>query len=367
LLLLLLFVGVGSAASVRHHSSAKSNPLRAIQREKRLGPKPTPRWYWRWAAWRLGEGYAKGHPRQRNLRPKQAPRRIPHWAWRRLHFFLLARAERGSTMGPTTTTGTMTTTPTTTTASTTTADTTTATTPAGSVAWRGDYESGDFSQWWLTQFGGASSGCGGPCGPAQVGNTSATIVTAPVAQGTYAAEFRVQPCLSGCPNDRAEIMTSQAQAGGYLGQEWWYGWWTYFPSGQTFWSGGGDWNAINQFSGGGSVGGVEGIGINAASYPTPHLQENSRVSGRHDLGVLQFNHWTHFVIHARYEQDSTGVFQVYVDGTLLADLREPTMQTGTTSPVIEISQGYYTNADSDNTVIQDGMCRATSYDAAAGC
>ena len=98
LLLLLLLVGVGSAASVKHHSalvkhhsSARSSPW-AVRQEKRLGPKPTPRWYWRWTVWRLGEGFAKGHPRGPNLRPKLAPHRIPHWAWRRLHFFLLARA-----------------------------------------------------------------------------------------------------------------------------------------------------------------------------------------------------------------------------------------------------------------------------------
>jgi hypothetical protein len=276
-----------------------------------------------------------------------------------------------STTAPTTTptTGATTTetTPTTaitTSAPTTTAATTTVSTSSGTVAWRGDYETGSFSQWWLDQFGGGD-GCGGVCGSGNVGNTTATIITTNVAQGRYAAEFRVQPCSS-CPNDRAEVLASQAQTGGYVGQDWYYGWWTYFPSGQTFWSGGGDWNAITQFQGGGSVGGVEGIGINAADYPAPHLQENSRASGRHDLGLLQFDHWYHFVVHAKYEQDSTGVFQVYVDGTLAADLHEPTMVSGS-NPEIEISQGYYSNASSDNTVIQDGLCRATSYDAAAAC
>jgi hypothetical protein len=87
---MLLLVGVVEASSVKHRPPARSN-LRAIHREKRLGPKPTPHWYWRWTNWRLGEGFAKSHPHQRNLRPKQAPRRIPRWAWRRLHFFLLAR------------------------------------------------------------------------------------------------------------------------------------------------------------------------------------------------------------------------------------------------------------------------------------
>jgi hypothetical protein len=90
LLLLLLFVGVASSTAGKHPAGSK--PLAAIRQEKRFGPKPTPRWYWRWASWRLGTGFAKGHPRRQGLRPKQAPKRIPHWAWRRLHFFLLARA-----------------------------------------------------------------------------------------------------------------------------------------------------------------------------------------------------------------------------------------------------------------------------------
>jgi hypothetical protein len=59
--------------------------------EKRIGPKPLPPWYWRWVEWRLGEGYAKGHPHKSQLRPRHAPPLIRNWAWRRLHYFLLAR------------------------------------------------------------------------------------------------------------------------------------------------------------------------------------------------------------------------------------------------------------------------------------
>lgn len=271
------------------------------------------------------------------------------------HGATTASTEQTTTPGaPTTTSTTTTTTPTTTTVPTT----------SGTVAWRGDYETDSLSQWWLGQFGGASSGCGGPCGPAQVGNTSATPVTSPVAQGHYAAKFTVQPCASGCPNDRAEVLASQAESGGYLGQDWYYGWWTMFPSGQSFWNGGGDWNDFTQFQGGGSVGGVEYLNVNQADYPAGHPELQLEAGGRHDLGPLQFDHWYHFIVHAKWEQDSTGVFQVYVDGALKADLHQATMAS---SGVVEISQGYYSNASSNNTVIQDGFCRATSYDAAATC
>ena len=112
LTLLLLLAGVASSAVGKRHL-ARSKPLTAIQRERQLGPKPTPHWYWRWVPWRLGEGFAKGHPRAADLRPKQAPHRIPHWAWRRLHFFLRVRASasKGHRTKQTTTTGTTTTTP----------------------------------------------------------------------------------------------------------------------------------------------------------------------------------------------------------------------------------------------------------------
>jgi hypothetical protein len=99
LLLVLVFAGAGSSALAKR-SSARSSQSTAVRKEKQLGPKPTPRWYWRWVEWRLGEGYAKGHPHQSALRPTKAPLRMRSWAWRRLHFFLVARRKSGG--GPVT-------------------------------------------------------------------------------------------------------------------------------------------------------------------------------------------------------------------------------------------------------------------------
>ena len=130
ILLMLGFAGAGSSTIVSR-AFGQSKSLSAVQQEMRLGPKPTPHWYWRWVEWRLGAGYAKGHPLQRAIRPTQAPRRMPSWAWQRLHFFLIARQERtlasaGSHSNRKRHGGTTTTT--TTTRSTTTASTTTTTT-----------------------------------------------------------------------------------------------------------------------------------------------------------------------------------------------------------------------------------------------
>jgi hypothetical protein len=99
-LLMLVFAGVGSSAVVNRKLAHSRQLAAALQQEKRLGPKPTPRWYWHWLHWRLtGAGATQRRPAHR-LRPMRAPHRIPHWAWRRLHFFLLARALADKVTGP---------------------------------------------------------------------------------------------------------------------------------------------------------------------------------------------------------------------------------------------------------------------------
>ena len=97
-LFVLVFAGVGSSA-LAQRSTSHSQQSAALREEKRLGPKPLPRWYWRWVEWRLGEGYAKRHALQPHLRPSRAPRIVQRWAWHRLHYFLLARTSAGSGNG----------------------------------------------------------------------------------------------------------------------------------------------------------------------------------------------------------------------------------------------------------------------------
>lgn len=46
-------------------------------------PSPIPAWFWPWARWYLGRNEFKGHARDPRLRPKEAPARIPAWAWAR--------------------------------------------------------------------------------------------------------------------------------------------------------------------------------------------------------------------------------------------------------------------------------------------
>lgn len=148
---LLLFAGVSSAAIVSRQLSASSRAAAAVQHEKRLGPRPTPRWYWRWVEWRLGEGYAQGHALARHLRPARAPHRVPRWAWERLHYYLLARnlqarknrpPQHPGTSPATTTTTTTSGTPTTSTTTTASTTTTPAPPPMGGTPGNGVLEYG---------------------------------------------------------------------------------------------------------------------------------------------------------------------------------------------------------------------------------
>lgn len=160
-LTMLLFAGLGSSAFLTH-ALARSNARATNQRAMHLGPTPTPHWYWRWAVWRLGEGYAKGHAVQANLRPHRAPRRIPVWSWRRLHAFLaqrkLAATRQHGQHTPDTTTTTTTTTPTTTT-------TTSPPSPGWTNVVNDQFDSGGLPSHWLaytSPYGSAPRNCTSP-------------------------------------------------------------------------------------------------------------------------------------------------------------------------------------------------------------
>ena len=222
-LLMLAFAGAGSSALLTH-ALAEPKPLSATQREKALGPKPTPHWYWRWSAWRLGEGYAKGHALRRSLRPNQAPQRIPAWAWQRLYFFKLAREQRNlaaaksnrkrhgpppTTAGTTTTTSaqittTTSSTPTTTTTTPTTTTTTTTTTPSPSLDFDDEFSGAagarpDPAEWYVF---------GNVCPRSTNWGYSCLKQSNAFQDGNGHLVLRVTPGTQGRPYDGAEISPS---------------------------------------------------------------------------------------------------------------------------------------------------------------
>jgi len=234
----------------------------------------------------------------------------------------------------------------------------------------GGYETGDFSQWWLHQWSIDPDPTQG-YNIHNVGNSTATIVRSPVAQGRYAGKFQVFPTTRTNRNDRAEIVASQADSGGYQGQTWWYGWWTYFPGpSQDWWHRGGDWNDITQFSSTDNVPSQMAIGIDAADYTSPVIYtEGMPFARKRILGTLQYDHWYHFLVHARWSTGSNGFMELWLDrkkvvprvyGATLRNQNSPA-SSDFRSPGMYVSQGIYRGAyRSTNTVIHDGFCRASS-------
>lgn len=242
----------------------------------------------------------------------------------------------------------------------------------------GDYETGNFSQWWQHQWSINNPDQGSSYTVNNVGNSTATIVTSPVAQGRYASKFQVFPTTGTNANDRAEALLTQAQSGGYPGQDWYYGWWTYFPGpSQSWWSNGGAWNDITQFQSTDSSGGWMYLGVDATSA-SPALYITGGGLGKRILSQpLQYDHWYHFVFHAKWSTDpAVGYSELWLDGAKVVPLTYgQTLKNQTTpanpaftAPGMHVSQGIYRGASSfTNTVIHDGFCRAASYAAAAAC
>ncbi len=63
------------------------------QQEKALGPKLTPRWSGAGSNGAWARGMREDTNSSTTFGPAGAPRRIPNWAWERLHFFLQAREQ----------------------------------------------------------------------------------------------------------------------------------------------------------------------------------------------------------------------------------------------------------------------------------
>jgi hypothetical protein len=217
----------------------------------------------------------------------------------------------------------------------------------------GDFETGNINQWDIFPH----EGTGG----------LPTVVTSPVAQGTYAGQFQVTPD-SGAGPDRSEAYIGPARTGATPGQDWYYGWWTDFPGpSQSWWNLGGDWNDIVQLN---EVHGARYIyiGVDATGNrtPGPNIYMNAS-TGHYVLTSLAYDHWYHFVVHIHWATDNTGLLEVTLDGqTVVPATSGPTLPADNPQGVWSI--GVYRGAwPSTNTVIHDGLCRAASYDAAAVC
>ncbi len=318
-------------------------------------------------------------------KPRKPPRSVP--------------AGQTSTSGTTTTSATTaspptTTAPTTTTAppATTTAPTTTTTAPTGQILWRGDYETGNFTQWAWHQWSQLNDQ---GTTVAQVGNSSATIVPAPARQGQYAAKFVVlaQPLGTSVPlwgGWRSEVADDGSNTGAVDGQTSYYGWSTYIPSGQTFDSSYCGFNVITTGGHGPDSAPYAGnpvplsIGIDACDSANVHLYaEYQDLSGtdhdqfghsstRTDIGRLVSDQWNDFVARITWSKGTNGRVQLWRNGVLVFDTVNAggimTENPGHPDGSQYWKQGFYRGSPNyTNTVYQDGMCRAATYADAAAC
>lgn len=219
-----------------------------------------------------------------------------------------------------------------------------------------------------------------------VGDSECKVIASPVHTGAYASQCSVYPTDGVSAKDRAELNSYEyAKTMGDASQVQFYGWWAYFPAlsggAQNWWSNGGDFNDVIQFGqyqGGASSWmymGVDATPATVSQYGAPALFAEgpgipAACCGRNKviLAPLQYGHWFHFVVEARWSQNpAVGYLQIWVDG----QVRSPKTYAATLvapSTGVGISQGIYRKAyTSTNTVIDDGLCRASSYAGAAAC
>jgi hypothetical protein len=239
---------------------------------------------------------------------------------------------------------------------------------AGTQAvWRGDYDTGNFSQWSELQ----ASRTNRTYSTSAVGDSAGTIVGGPVREGAHAAKFVTYPHESNSPTDRAEVYTSIGTTQGLEGRERYYAWSTMFPAAGNddgFWSRGGDFNVFTQwYSTHNTCGGGPNVqfGIDArpgrgGSKIYADLSSiNSRdCDGRQrsthkTLGRLRFDVWYDFIAHIKWSTNpSVGFLEVWMDGVQVVP--KTFARTIADSQGAYWKQGFYRAPFSHtNTVYQD--------------
>ena len=227
--------------------------------------------------------------------------------------------------------------------------------PNAPKSFRGDWETGDFSQWRQIQYK-----TGG------VLRDQVALESDVVRQGRYAVRFTVRPGdrYSTTGGERSEVWWMSRESSG---QDYWYGWSTLFPTDWTAPAAYGlflQWHSFNSvpppiaFDARGDTAVVNvntgdltdgRIGTNRAQYPL--------------LSTLSKGLWNDFIVHVHWAADSTGSLTVWhrVQGqqtyTVALDVQNiPTLQTldGFVSPNY-VKLGLYRGNDTVNvnTLYQD--------------
>jgi hypothetical protein len=222
---------------------------------------------------------------------------------------------------------------------------------ATSVPWRGDYETGNFSQW--------------DDDLQQKVSDRAAIVSSPLRQGRYAARFEVDPgdndVAGSGSGERTEAWIDQASTDGFEGREEWYAWSTMFAP--DFSANVSDWNAFTQFHNTGTAGCTTSFRVSGTRLVFGVCGGRAgRETGRWVIDKKKQNGvWYDFVVHVRWSSDpATGYVQVWENArSVVPFTRLATLYPG---QGVYLKQGYYRNAQGNVAVVyHDGTRRASGY------
>ena len=222
--------------------------------------------------------------------------------------------------------------------------------PAGArsgLLWSGDYQSGNFSQWFRLQ---AVAG-------------GATIVTSPSHNARFAARYRVRPGDDpiGSTGERAEARASQGQTGGHAGKAYWYSWSTLFPADAALPPSTDSWNIFTQWHQIKKDGCPPNIAFQAdTSHDPPSIKLRARggrlraCRAKHELVrrpvQLQLDHWYDFAVHIKWSsRRSIGFIEVWIDGVkVLPKTHAATLYAG---QGVYLKQGFYRAASPLTTTV----------------
>jgi hypothetical protein len=216
------------------------------------------------------------------------------------------------------------------------------------ISWRGNFETGTFSQW---------DGMQALQGPA-------TVVSTLARDGAYSARFEVRPNANpGAPQgERSEVMQNTGER---AGTESWWAWSTYF--GQDFRpTEGTHWNIFTDWHNTGTSGQAN-VHFEVNTLTSPWTIQLRTFGGQQDQNQRTFllsdfrrDAWVDFVFHVRWAPDNTGFVEAWVDGQPVLPLTNtPTIYEG---QGVYLKQGLYRLRSSETSVVyHDGMRRGSSF------
>jgi len=204
------------------------------------------------------------------------------------------------------------------------------------VIWRGDFETGDLSQW--TGLNGLLS--------------RLTVVTDPVRQGRYALRTELRQGDINSSGTRNELTLASSLFQEVEGNDKWYAWSTLFP---VDYPSNNTWQVFTQWHHSGCCG----------SPPVEFDVYGERIQLTHDGGTVLWSTplvrgvWHDFVVHV-YWSSTAGYVDLYYDSTKVLD--HQATQTLYPGEYTYLKQGLYRNANITQVgiVYHDGMVMGTS-------